>query len=88
MTIFKERADVAQLVEQGIHKPLKESGQPSNNNDLQQSAQTVRAQTRARNPKTAHSDPDLALLIERWDSLTEPVKAGIVAMVKAASGSQ
>jgi hypothetical protein len=28
-------------------------------------------------------DPDLALLVERWDSLPDAVRAGIVAMVKA-----
>ena len=28
--------------------------------------------------------PDLALLLEHWDDLSEPVKAGILAMVKAA----
>ncbi len=27
--------------------------------------------------------PDLALLVERWDTLPEVVRAGIVAMVKA-----
>jgi hypothetical protein len=30
--------------------------------------------------------PDLALVFERWDALPEAVRAGIVAMVKAASG--
>ena len=28
--------------------------------------------------------PDLALLVERWDTLPAPVQAGIVAMVQAA----
>jgi hypothetical protein len=28
--------------------------------------------------------PELALILERWDSLPEAVKAGIVAMVKVA----
>jgi hypothetical protein len=27
--------------------------------------------------------PDLALVVERWDSLPQAVKAGILAMVKA-----
>ncbi|MHC4441610.1 MAG: hypothetical protein ACYTF1_10670 [Planctomycetota bacterium] len=27
--------------------------------------------------------PDLALVVERWDSLPQAVKAGIIAMVKA-----
>jgi len=32
-------------------------------------------------------DPDLRLVIERWDELSEPVKAGILAMVRAADES-
>ena len=30
------------------------------------------------------NSPDLALVVERWDGLPEPVRAGIMAMVKAA----
>jgi len=29
--------------------------------------------------------PDLALIVERWDSLPEAVKAGILAMIKAST---
>jgi hypothetical protein len=29
------------------------------------------------------TDPRLALIVERWDSLPEAVRAGIVAMVRA-----
>ena len=31
----------------------------------------------------ARKSPDLAFLVERWDSLPQAVRAGIVAMVKA-----
>ena len=31
------------------------------------------------------SDPDLAMIVRRWDSLPEAVRAGIVAMVGAAA---
>ena len=31
-------------------------------------------------------DPDLATIIERWTDLPEPLKAGMVAMVRAAGG--
>jgi hypothetical protein len=31
--------------------------------------------------------PDLALIVEQWESLSEPVRAGILAMVKASKGS-
>jgi hypothetical protein len=36
-------------------------------------------------PDTRPSDPDLGLVIERWESLPDAIKAGIVAMVKAAT---
>ena len=32
--------------------------------------------------------PDLAALVAAWPTLPEPIKAGIVAMVRAASGSR
>jgi hypothetical protein len=35
---------------------------------------------------TCRTDPDLAAVIDAWDRLPEAVRAGIVAMVKAASG--
>jgi hypothetical protein len=35
----------------------------------------------------ARQSPDLALLVERWNRLPEAVRAGIVAMVKAAGSS-
>jgi hypothetical protein len=34
---------------------------------------------------TRQSDPDLGLVIERWEALPGPIKAGILAMVKAAT---
>jgi hypothetical protein len=34
---------------------------------------------------TRQTDPDLAVIIDAWDRLPEAVKAGIVAMVKAAA---
>jgi hypothetical protein len=32
--------------------------------------------------------PDLAAVLSAWPSLPEPIKAGIAAMVKAASGTK
>jgi hypothetical protein len=29
--------------------------------------------------------PDLAMVVGRWDSLPEPIRAGIMAMVRAAN---
>jgi hypothetical protein len=37
---------------------------------------------------TCQNDPDLAAVVAAWSDLPEAVRAGIVAMVKAASGSQ
>ena len=36
-------------------------------------------------PEMLPADPDLAILVNTWDRLPEAVRAGIVAMVKAAS---
>ena len=33
------------------------------------------------------SDPDLAVIIERWEALPRAVRAGILAMVRAAGGA-
>jgi len=43
------------------------------------------AESGANDPKNRPIDPDLALVVARWDSLPEAVRAGIVAIVKAAS---
>jgi hypothetical protein len=32
------------------------------------------------------TDPDLAIVVDAWDRLPEAVRAGIVAMVRAARG--
>jgi hypothetical protein len=34
------------------------------------------------------TEPDLATVVDAWDRLPEAVKAGIVAMVKAAGGGR
>jgi hypothetical protein len=36
---------------------------------------------------TCQTDPDLARIVDAWPTLPEAVRAGIAAMVKAASGS-
>jgi len=34
--------------------------------------------------QTGQIDPDLQAIIERWPTLPEPIKAGILAMIRAA----
>jgi hypothetical protein len=36
---------------------------------------------------TRNIDPDLAIVVAAWPELPEAIRAGIVAMVKAASGA-
>jgi hypothetical protein len=35
-------------------------------------------------PKSAEADPDLAALLDAWPTLPTPIRAGIVAMIRAA----
>jgi hypothetical protein len=39
-------------------------------------------------PHRGTTGPDLAAVIEAWPDLTKAIKAGILAMIKAASGSK
>ncbi len=39
-------------------------------------------------PDSLQNDPDLASVVTAWPTLPEPVKAGILAMVKVASGAK
>jgi hypothetical protein len=42
----------------------------------------------AHRQRAASNDPDLAAVIDAWDRLPEAVRAGIVAMVRAAGGGR
>ena len=52
---------------------------------LRDGTETIAAQTAALGSDAPH-DPDLAPLIAAWPDLPEPVRAGIYAMVRAATG--
>jgi len=39
-------------------------------------------------PDALPSDPDLAMIVQRWESLPAAVRAGIVAMVNAAAPAE
>jgi len=62
-----------------------ESHKPLGDSDLRDATEAIAAHTAA--PRSdAPNDPDLAALIAAWPDLPEPVRAGINAMVRAATG--
>ncbi len=65
-----------------IHSLKSESRNVNARKDVTETTPEPLAQTLARQ---LEKHPDLAHLVERWDTLPEAVRAGIVAMVKAAS---
>jgi len=56
-----------------------------NSNDLRQEAQDVVAPVVAEPKKTAPADPELSRFIDAWPTLPKAVRAGIVAMIDAAT---
>jgi len=53
---------------------------------LRASGKSGGAESGADSPKTPCIDPELAKVIDAWPMLPEAIRAGIVAMVKAACG--
>ncbi len=74
---------------QGILSPPANTTQPANPQGVTSSPENVLASRLALSAQkpgvSAPDDPDLAAVVEAWPSLPEPVKAGVVAMVKAAA---
>lgn len=66
--------------ETGVKYPRQES------NDSQETLDKLQLLQLAAQ-KTAHIPQDLATVVDGWPSLPEPIRAGIVAMVRAATGS-
>ena len=62
----------------------------SNNktNHLRNTSDDCAAESGANGDEKPLHDSDLTLIIERWEQLPDAVKAGIVAMVEAASQSK
>ena len=56
----------------------------SDDNELQNVSSGGAAECGASGDDSASIDPDLALVIGRWDDLPHDLRAGIVAMVRAA----
>ena len=67
-TTGNEFAGVAQLVEQGIHKPSTSVENKAHTGEFAR--------------QFAHDDPDLAELVDRWPDLDEPIKAVILALIR------
>lgn len=65
-------------------EPLSSGAQPSLNTEVTADEQSVWAPRWAR---LAQDDPELTAVLTAWPELPEAVKAGIVAMVKAARGA-
>jgi len=56
---------------------------PQNTEKTQLEAQGG-AESGAVGAREAPLDPDLQLIVDRWEDLPQPIKAGILAMVRAA----
>ncbi len=69
--------------EQGTHNPLVPGSNPGGPNGLRQTDDPSAARGAAASAENAVFDQDLETVIERWQSLPEAVRAGILAMVQA-----
>ena len=63
-----------------IRSPRATRVNPKENSHFRDSA----APGAAVDPENGPVDPDLRFIVERWGELSKPVKAGIIAMVRAA----
>ena len=68
-----------------MRRPTPQDSNSNQKQDLGQAPKDGAAPGAAVVQENSPSDPDLAKVIEAWSELPEPVKAGIVAMVKAAT---
>jgi hypothetical protein len=66
-----------------FRRPMAESPKTNEEKDLRIAAPSLGPQLAT---ATCQTDPDSTAVIQAWDRLPEAVRAGIVAMVKAASG--
>ena len=68
-------------------KPQTSERKCSNDNGLQDSAESGTTPSTTTVQENSPIDPDLAAVIDAWPALPDAVKAGIVAMVGAAKGA-
>ena len=69
------------------HNPLVGGSNPSGPIDLRRIASGCAARVAAVGAESASIAPDLEAIIDAWPALPAVVKAGIVAMVRAAGGT-
>ncbi len=67
--------------------PLPENGEASSSKDLQQAAGGCAASDAADDPIAHAHDPGLQAVVEAWPALPSAVRAGVLAMVRAAVGA-
>jgi hypothetical protein len=60
----------------------------SNSSGNQGDSDESGAESGARGAQIKLKDPDLGAIIDAWPTLPEPIKAGILAMVRTASGTK
>jgi hypothetical protein len=65
-------------------EPSKANPQVTQSKKLRSGKKATGGNTGGRELENANFTPDLQAVIQAWPSLPEPVKAGIMAMVKAA----
>ena len=70
----------------GDSNPRAGAENDNTDNDLQQPPECSDAISGASGNEKPPQDPDLTLIIERWEHLPEAVKTGIMAMVKSVEG--
>ncbi len=68
-----------------FRRPMAESHKSNIDKGLRIATQPIGHQL---STDTCQNDPDLAAVVAAWPDVPEAIKAGIVAMVKAASGSE
>jgi hypothetical protein len=70
----------------GKEYPWRDANEPAISGEILQKAEGGGAKSGAPTPIKPTIDPDLAALIDAWPTLPEAIRAGIVALVRAAGG--
>jgi len=77
VTILPAVTDLGQVPPRGNAHPVKSSGN-------RRASDSQRAKSSATEPETVPIAPDLATVVEAWPKLPQAIRAGILAMIRAA----